>query len=193
MEAAGGFNMSMVVCRLLPLEARDGVHNMAADEALLESAAAGVASLRFYTWSQPTVSLGYFQPERIRLTDPHLIGLTWVRRPSGGAALIHDREVTYALAVPAGTPWQTGESWLKRMHTIIGKALAELAVLADPFKPACHESAPFTGVLCFQHFTACDLMINNAKVVGSAQRRQRGALVQHGGILLGQSPYAPVL
>src|SRR5262249_13021343 len=59
--------------------------------------------------------------------------------------------------------------------------------------PACRESAPFTGLLCFQHFTACDLMINNAKVVGSAQRRQRGALVQHGGILLSESPHTPVL
>jgi lipoate-protein ligase A len=185
--------MSAVVCRLLPLEARDGVHNMAADEALLESAAAGAASLRFYTWSEPTVSLGYFQAERIRLTDSHLADLSWVRRPSGGAALIHDREVTYALAVPAGPPWQTGESWLKRMHAIIGRALAGLAVRADPFKPACEETAPFTGLLCFQHFTACDLMIKNAKVVGSAQRKQRGALVQHGGILLSESPYTPVL
>jgi lipoate-protein ligase A len=185
--------MSPVVCRLLPLEARDGAHNMAADETLLESAAAGAASLRFYTWSEPTVSLGYFQPESLRLTDPLLMGLSWVRRPSGGAALIHDREVTYALALPAGPPWQTGESWLKRMHAIIGKALAALSVHANPFKPACQETAPFTGLLCFQHFTACDLMIKNAKVVGSAQRRQRGALVQHGGILLSESPYSPVL
>ncbi len=171
----------------------DGVHNMAADETLLESAAAGLASLRFYTWSEPTVSLGYFQAESIRRTDPSLTKLPWVRRPSGGAALIHDREVTYALALPAGRPWQIGDSWLGRMHAIIRLALAVLGVHAKAFSPVCIKEGPFTGLLCFRHFTACDLMIQNAKVVGSAQRRQRGALVQHGGILLEQSPYTPAL
>jgi len=71
--------MSTPVCRLLPHVAADGPHNMAADEVLLESAAAGVASLRFYDWSEPTVSLGYFQPRGARLA-----GLPYVRRPSGG-------------------------------------------------------------------------------------------------------------
>jgi lipoyl(octanoyl) transferase len=192
-EAARGFDMTAVVCRALPLAAMDGVHNMAADETLLESAVAGVASLRFYTWSKPTVSLGYFQAASLRLTDSLLSNLPWVRHPSGGAALIHDRELTYALALPAGRPWQTDTSWLSRMHAIIRRALAELAVRTELFKPACVEASPFSGLLCFQHFTACDLMIQNAKVVGSAQRRQRGALMQHGGILLNQSPYTPVL
>jgi lipoyl(octanoyl) transferase len=192
-EAARGSVMSAVVCRLLPLTAWDGVHNMAADETLLESAASGVASLRFYTWSEPTVSLGYFQAERLRQTDPSLAKLSWVRRPSGGAALIHDREVTYALALPAGPPWQTGSYWLGHMHAIIGKALAQLTVRTQPFKSACKETTAFSGLLCFQHFTPCDLMIQNSKVVGSAQRRQRGAIVQHGGILLSESPYTPVL
>jgi lipoate-protein ligase A len=49
------------------------------------------------------------------------------------------------------------------------------------------------GPLCFRHFTAGDLLIDSAKVVGSAQRRQRGAILQHGGILLAQSPFAPEL
>jgi lipoyl(octanoyl) transferase len=192
-ETARDQEMTAVVCRLLPLQSMDGVHNMAADETLLERAAAGTASLRFYTWNKPTVSLGYFQAADIRLTDPHLSDLPWVRRPSGGAALIHDREVTYALALPAGKPWQTGASWLARMHSVIGKALAELGVGANPFSPVCVESERFAGLLCFQHFTPCDLMIKNAKVVGSAQRKQRGALVQHGGVLLSQSTFTPVL
>ncbi len=185
--------MSQIVCRLLPLEAMDGAHNMAADETLLESAVAGVASLRFYTWNPPTLSLGYFQPHELRRTDPLLADLAWVRRPSGGAALIHDREVTYALALPAGRPWQTGAAWLTRMHQIILRALAGLAVQAAPFVPSTLERLPFTGLLCFQHFTAGDLMIGQAKVVGSAQRRQQAALLQHGGILLGQSAFTPVL
>ncbi len=187
-QASTGMN-----CRLLPLEAMDGVHNMAADEALLESAISGRASLRFYTWTEPTVSLGYFQAESLRLTDPRLASLPWVRRPSGGAALIHDRELTYALALPPGRPWQTGTSWLTRMHTIICQSLTELAVQSAPFAAAAVDARPFTGLLCFQHFTAGDLMIGGAKVVGSAQRKQHGAIVQHGGILLSESLFAPVL
>src|SRR6516162_5517447 len=95
------------VCRLLPYAVADGPHNMAADEVLLDAACAGLASLRFYGWFEPTVSLGYFQPHAARLP-----GLPYVRRPSGGLMLVHHHEITYALALPAGAPWQGGESWL---------------------------------------------------------------------------------
>jgi lipoate-protein ligase A len=180
-----------VTCRLLPYAAADGPHNMAADEALLESAAGGTASLRLYGWSEPTVSLGYFQPERVRHNDPAVARLPFVRRPSGGAALVHHHEVTYALALPAGPPWQTEESWLCRMHTILAGALASLGVTAGACAPA--EKGRFDGLLCFQHLTPGDLLIGPAKVAGSAQRRQRGALLQHGAVLLAASPHARVL
>jgi lipoate-protein ligase A len=183
--------VSPATCRLLPRAAADAPHNMAADEVLLESAAAGTASLRFYGWTEATVSLGYFQPERVRTEDPRLAGLPLVRRPSGGGTLIHHFEVTYALGLPPGPPWQTGGSWLGRMHAIIAAALARLGVTARPHAPA--GDAPFRGFLCFQHLTAGDLLIGPGKVVGSAQRRQRGALMQHGSILLAASPYAPRL
>lgn len=181
----------MPVCRLLPYAVADGPHNMAGDEVLLESAAAGVASLRFYGWVEATLSLGYFQPEQLRRSDPQLAALPYVRRPSGGAALVHHQEVTYALALPAGPPWQTGESWLRRMHGILASALADLGVLAGQHVPGGEE--PFAGILCFQHLSVGDLLLGEAKVVGSAQRRQRRALMQHGAILLAQSPHAPVL
>src|SRR5262249_21106303 len=105
-------------CRLLPYALADGPHNMAAHAVLLEAAAQGVASLRFYGWSAATPSLGYFQSERLRHADPRLAELPYVRRPSGGATLVHHHEVTYALGLPAGSLWQTGESWLRRMHAI---------------------------------------------------------------------------
>jgi lipoyl(octanoyl) transferase len=183
--------MSKLVCRLLPFAVADGPHNMAADETLLEAAVTGVASLRFYGWSPPTVSLGYFQPERVRAQDPRLAGLPWVRRPSGGATLVHHHEVTYALALPAGQPWQTEEPWSRRVHRLIARALAGFRITARLYEPK--EERPFEGLLCFHHFTAGDLMIGNAKVVGSAQRRQRQALLQHGGILLATSPHTPTL
>ncbi len=181
----------MTVSRLLPYAAADGPHNMAADEALLESAAAGVASLRFYGWTPATLSLGYFQPERLRHEDECLARLPFVRRPSGGATLVHDRELTYALALPAGKPWQEGPSWLCRMHRIIAAALADLCVGARTVRD--REERQHGPTLCFQHWTAGDLVVGEAKIVGSAQRRQRGALVQHGAILLAASPHTPVL
>jgi lipoate-protein ligase A len=178
-------------CRLLPLVEADGPWQMAADQALLESAAdAGTASLRFYTWPRATLSLGYFQPEAVRHADARLAALPWVRRPSGGEALVHDREVTYALALPPGPPWQRrGESWLWRMHGAIAEALAELGVTAQ----VAEEDRRLGEVLCFLHQTPADLLVGGAKVVGSAQRKQRGALMQHGGTLLAASPAAPQL
>src|SRR5207248_2853500 len=93
---------------------------MAADEVLLEGAAAGAASFRVYEWAEPTLSLGYFQAAAVRKSDPLLETLPYVRRASGGATLVHDRELTYALTLPAGAPWQRrGESWVRRMHDIL--------------------------------------------------------------------------
>jgi lipoate-protein ligase A len=178
-------------CRLLPYAVADGPSNMAADEVLLETAAAGLASLRLYGWSEPTVSLGYFQSESLRQLDSKLAQLSYVRRPTGGATLVHHKELTYTLALPAGEPWQGQESWLRRMHRVLGMALSELGVSARP-----HEAVPdehFPGFLCFHHFSAGDLMIGAAKVAGSAQRKQRRALLQHGALLLAASPHAPTL
>ena len=111
--------MEAVTCRLLPYAVADGPHHMAADEVLLESAAAGVASLRLYGWATATASLGYFQPARLLGEDPLLAALPFVRRPSGGDTLVHHHEVTYALGLPAGTPWQGKEPWPRRMHAIL--------------------------------------------------------------------------
>jgi lipoate-protein ligase A len=165
---------------------------MAADEVLLEAAVAGIASLRFYAWSVPTLSLGYFQPQAVRLTDPRLDLLPYVRRSSGGSTLVHHFELTYALALPAGFAWQPkGQSWICRMHGIIASALERFGVSADSVK--CGAEKKVGNVLCFQHQTAGDLTVGGHKIAGSAQRKQRSALMQHGGILLAQSSHAPDL
>lgn len=167
---------------------------MAADEVLLEAAGTGVASLRFYGWSTPTVSLGYFQPASARTSPSMPAELPWVRRISGGAALVHDCEVTYALALPAGAPWQTdrrGAAWLNEIHAGIARALATLGVAAAMHAGAAVE--PSGEPLCFCQITPGDLAIGTAKVVGSAQRRRRGALLQHGAVLLARSRHATAL
>jgi lipoate-protein ligase A len=183
--------MSTVICRLLPYIVADGAINMAADETLLHSALSGIASLRFYGWSEPTLSLGYFQPERRRHEDPLPAELPFVRRPTGGDTLVHHHEVTYALALPAGAPWHSGEPWLLRLHAVIAAALAGLGIRARLC--AAEEQRRDEGPLCFRHFTTGDLLIDSAKVAGSAQRRQRSALLQHGAILLASSPHTLVL
>ncbi len=177
--------------RLLPLANLPGVAQMAADDALLTTAAeARVASLRFYTWATPTLSLGYFQPAAAaRAAFP---ALPWLRRATGGAALVHDRELTYAVALPAGRAWQpAGVSWLCRVHHWIRDALGELGAATEAV--VCGRERKFGDVLCFEHQTAGDLTSGGVKVVGSAQRKSRGALLQHGGVLLRRSEFAPSL
>jgi lipoyl(octanoyl) transferase len=177
----------MPTCRLLPTAAAPGATNMALDEALLRSALERrVASLRFYTWSEPTLSLGYFQKHADRRP-----GVAWVRRPTGGDAILHHHELTYALALPAGPPWHTSESWLCRFHHAVGAALRRFGVEAGAV--ACGEEQRLGPFLCFQHQTPADLRIGGHKVAGSAQRRLHGAMLQHGSILLSQSPHAPEL
>jgi len=125
------------------------------------------------------------------LTNPLLAALPWVRRPTGGATLVHDCEVTYALALPPGVPWRTDEPWMPRMHRIIAEALKSLGV---PKRLSLVEKPNRPGdVLCFQQHTPGDLVCDSAKIVGSAQRKHRRALLQHGGILLAQSRYTPQL
>jgi lipoate-protein ligase A len=167
---------------------------MAADHALLESAAQGVATLRFYAWTEPTLSLGYFQPESARHIREPLAGLPFVRRPTGGQILVHHLEMTYALALPSGHPWRPEaervSAWLGRMHVVIADALRMLGVQTDV---ATGSVAGSGETLCFLQPVAGDILIGAHKIVGSAQRRRRGALLQHGAVLMAASAHAPML
>jgi lipoate-protein ligase A len=177
--------------RLLPFAGADGATNMAADEALLESAARGGAALRFYTWTEPTLSLGYFQPAEDRTHDANLAGLAWVRRSTGGAAIVHHHELTYALALPSGKEWASAEHWICRFHHILQAVLKEHGVKSHAV--VCGEEQKLGAVVCFLHQTPGDLLIDGSKVAGSAQRKMRGALLQHGSILLHRSAFVPHL
>lgn len=177
--------------RLLPFAAADGPTNMAADDVMLDAAAGGVGSLRFYTWTGPTLSLGYFQPAAVRLDVPGLADLPWVRRATGGAAIVHHHELTYALALPAGKEWQGGEPWVCRFHHLVRDVLSDFGVKSRAV--VCGQEQKLGEVLCFLDQTPGDLVIAGSKVAGSAQRKRRGALLQHGSILLRRSGFAPML
>jgi lipoate-protein ligase A len=180
------------VCRLLPLATADGPWQMAADEVMLESAATGQASLRFYRWSEPTLSLGYFQPESVRRTNPALAGLPYVRRATGGGALVHDREITYALALPLGAPWHDrAANWVARFHRVAAVALRSPTIGVKSVDTG--QVRKLGESLCFLDQTADDLLVLGRKVLGSARRKHKSAVLQHGGILLAQSQFTPEL
>ena len=171
-----------------------GAWQMAVDEALLESAAErGVPTLRFYQWSEPTLSLGYFQHHADRLAHPDSRACPLVRRATGGGAIVHDVELTYSLALP-GTHSLARESFALygRVHQAIARALAQFGVVTHTANKSAiaRGSAPF---LCFERQSAPDLIVGAHKVCGSAQRRRRGAIMQHGSLLLAHSACAPQL
>ena len=159
--------------------------NMALDEALLEAAPRfGCPVLRFYGWTEPAASFGYFQKfaEVERLTKLRPL----IRRPTGGGLVPHDADWTYSLAFPAGDPWhklKAVESY-RRVHEWIRAAFTD-AGLATELAPCCRKEAPG---LCFIGAEQFDVLWQGRKIAGAAQRRTRDGLLIQGSI---QSPSGP--
>lgn len=170
--------------RLLDTGASDGAWNMACDLALMERARrTHEAVFRVYAWTRPTVSFGRHEAAR-RQYDPQAIaaaGVDVVRRPTGGRALLHDHEVTYSITAPVAT----GESLVasvRAFNQILLRALHLLGV--DAIEARAPRALRPEGAACFAAPSAGELTLNDRKLVGSAQVRQDGALLQHGSILL---------
>jgi lipoyl(octanoyl) transferase len=174
-----------------------GDWNMAVDETLLESALGnGRTSVRIYRWSAPTVSLGYFQDAEEFEHDTQWQRLAAVRRLSGGGAILHDREVTYSIALPSSHRLSAQPSRLYRVaHEAIIGVLGQRGVRArmrgDVAPSIDHRPSTIHPFLCFGRDDPNDIVLGACKIVGSAQRRRRGAILQHGSILLERSPHAP--
>ena len=170
-----------------------GAWNMAVDAALLEeSLRSGTTFVRLYRWAEPTISLGYFQKPEEHQADPRLSHLPCVRRLSGGGAILHDQEQTYSCVLPPGHHLSEQPSQLYDLiHSIVIGLLQERGVevqLRGRDLKDCVE--PF---LCFLREASPDLVFRGHKVLGSAQRRRRGAILQHGSLLLRSSASAPEL
>jgi lipoate-protein ligase A len=186
----------MTTCLVLPLEVECGPANMALDEALLDAAACNgrFAYLRFYGWSIPTLSLGYFQHIAEVQADPRWQSVPLVRRLTGGGAIWHHHEVTYTVVVPAGYPHARPSTTLYRViHGAIAGALSALGVPADRRGEPTARRPPERKrpLLCFTDPNSEDIVANGLKLVGSAQRRRDGAVLQHGSLLLARSPRVP--
>lgn len=185
-----------IQCHILPFATADGPWNMALDESMLECSRGGLAYLRFYGWTVPTLSLGYFQRIADARAAPRWLGVPIVRRPTGGGAIWHDRELTYAIAIPPESPLGRPNTRLYRaVHQAIADVLVERGVPARRRGegPATEPGRRVDALLCFTGRDPEDIVSNDRKLVGSAQRRRDGAILQHGSILLRRSPRIPEL
>lgn len=170
--------------RLIESPPADGVTNMAADVAILESVMAGAPpTLRFYSWSPYCLSLGYGQRARdVDLNRLEKYGFTLVRRPTGGRAVLHADEFTYSIALPAGHPLTSGNisesyrrisaAWLIALTSMGVQVSASPATLLSP------SAAP----ICFEVTSDYEIACWGRKLMGSAQMRRHGALLQHGSL-----------
>lgn len=155
---------------------------MAADVGLLDEVArGGPPTLRLYRWRVPALSLGRFQPDADVDHDACAsFGVEVVRRPTGGRALLHGGDLTYAVAMPrpAGPKGAVDAvySWLAR------GLVTGLATLGVAAQVAHHDGDQ--GVACFASLRGSDLRVGRRKLVGSAQVNRDGAVLQHGAVLV---------
>ena len=171
--------------RTLLTPPRPGAANMALDEALMDRAAeSGEWICRVYAWSEPTVSFGRNQAAA-RHYDPARLGergLAAVRRPTGGRAILHHREITYSVAAPVLDAGGLHESYLRINRLLVdGLGSLGISVRVAGTRPQAMLPGP---IPCFDHPSAGELVVGKRKLVGSAQWRTESSLLQHGSILV---------
>ena len=176
--------------RLLHDGPADGPWNMAVDEAISRAVGDGLApaTLRFYEWSAPTVSLGYLQPTPggVDLLACRRHGIGLVRRITGGRAVLHADELTYSVAVPLQGPWRSLSvlEVFARISSGLIAGLRRLGVRATLGESrALAGDGPESGA-CFLLRRMPAILVGGRKLVGSAQRRWDRYLLQHGSLLL---------
>lgn len=171
--------------RLMLVPPRDAAENMARDSGLLDRAReTGEAVFSVYSWARPTLSLGRNQTAagKYDMTAINSRGIDVVRRPTGGRALLHHREVTYSVTSPISSDETLNESY-ERINGLLLEALFSLGVPAR-VAAASRPALPPGEIPCFAEPSRGELVSDGRKLVGSAQVREAGALLQHGSILI---------
>jgi lipoate-protein ligase A len=161
---------------------------MAIDQAIAEACAAGdsLPTLRFYQWKPPAVSLGRHQA--VAEVDAEAIaerGYEIVRRPTGGRAILHTDEFTYSVAAPYAEPRLMGgvmDAYLNISNALLA-GLHLLGVAADK-APASVRVGPDVSAACFEVPSAYEITAAGRKLMGSAQSRRAGYVLQHGSLPL---------
>ncbi len=180
----------LVTWRILVHEPAGGAWNMAVDEAILESVGNGqsLPTLRLYAWQPACLSLGYAQRCRdVDLDLLHRHGWDWVRRPTGGRAILHTDELTYSVIGPQSEPRLEGsvlESY-RRLAQALVDALHRLKIPAAinmELSPVSHAES--NGPVCFETPSSYEIVVNGKKLIGSAQARRKEGVLQHGSLPL---------
>jgi lipoate-protein ligase A len=177
--------------RLILDGALPGAVNMASDVAILEAVSAGASppTLRFYAWCPPCLTLGRHQNvEAADLDFCRVEGIDVVRRPTGGRALLHHQELTYAVIAKLGTfllPRALQEAYRLICGALVA-AMRELGIDAELTRgkvnlqlPGPRSTAP-----CFEAPAGGEVVVGGRKLIGSAMREHAGTILQHGAILL---------
>jgi lipoyl(octanoyl) transferase len=187
----------IVPWRIINTGYKRAADNMGIDEAIMEAYAAEQAAptIRFYGWQPAAVSLGYFQhgEKEINFAACKNQGLDIVRRLTGGRAVLHSRELTYSIIVGEdypGMPMTITASYRYLSKGLL-LGLEGLGLTAEMTKPLAsygqHNRQPASAA-CFDAPSNYELTIDRRKLIGSAQVRKHGVILQHGSILLDFSP-----
>lgn len=166
----------------------DGALNMATDRAILAACDEGKAppTLRLYGWKEPTLTVGYSQNSNrdIDLDRCQSLGIPVIDRPTGGRALLHDKELTYSLVAPI--PHPQFPSSLRASFKVISGALLfsldQLGIQNTAMAEVRKTSANGRSPSCFSSLNHCEIIVNNKKLIGSAQRRKSRSFLQHGSL-----------
>lgn len=174
---------------------RSGVMNMAIDEAMIIAQHEGriPPTVRFYNWLPGTLSVGYFQKaeKEVDFAAIEQRGIGFVRRPTGGRAVLHDREVTYTLVVPEtypGLPTHVQEGYRMLSEGLLYgfRRLGLDAEMTGGYDLASGETPQAArlsrSAACFDSPSRYELTVEGRKIAGSAQMRSRGIVLQHGSI-----------
>lgn len=175
--------------RLLNTGSSDGATNMAVDEAIMRSVSQKLSppTLRFYAWEPPCVSIGYNQSlkDEVDLDNCRAKGYTWVRRPTGGRAVLHIDELTYSVVAPENEPRVSGDILSSYRRISLG-LLTGLQSLGGAISQAgrIEKELEKTSAACFEVPSHYEVTALGKKLIGSAQVRRMGAVLQHGSLPL---------
>ncbi len=180
--------MEKTTWRFIDSGPADGAYDMAVDEALLTLCANRQAAptLRVYSFSPRCLSLGRFQAPFTEI-DGHqgeLNDLDVVRRPSGGLAILHQGDLAYSVTVPTDKSSFGQSPRLLYSHITLALVEAIRALGANDVDVCQERSRTTASEMCFRNWGPYDVIVDGHKVMGSAQARRRGALLQHGSIRL---------
>jgi lipoate-protein ligase A len=179
-------NLEIRRCRLVEYACLDGDTNMAVDRALFDMCECDPDSafVRFYSWSEPTLSMGHFEPaDAVDAAAALGDGVAVVRRPTGGRVVLHGDDLTYTVVLPGGDH-AAAQGIYRLVSEILVEGLAALGAPLDIRRGRTGRSSVLQKP-CFASVSRHEVTYRGRKVIGSAQRCGRRAVLQHGSIPLG--------